>query len=82
MSRTRFPYFFLKYKLVLLFKISKITGGNQIFEYSKTHNLIGGGVCLDTEGVSGVVKLKNCERTARNQQWDYDVKVRKWKELF
>jgi hypothetical protein len=44
--------------------------------------LIGGGVCLDTEGVSGVVKLKNCERTARNQQWDYDVKVRKWKELF
>jgi hypothetical protein len=44
--------------------------------------LIGGGVCLDTEGVSGVVKLKNCERTARNQQWDYDVKVRNRKSYF
>jgi hypothetical protein len=33
---------------------------------------------LDTEGVSGVVKLKNCDRAARNQQWDYDIKVGKF----
>lgn len=50
-------------------------GGNQIFEYSKNHQLAAGNSCLDTNGVQGVVKLNNCSKRQRSQQWDYDNMV-------
>ena len=74
-------YFFVILCLLFHFHLTQVflsekAGGNQIFEYSKSHTLIGGGNCLDTNGVNGVVKLKACEKSARNQQWDYDIKVK------
>lgn len=47
-------------------------GGNQIFEYSKSHNLISAGLCLDTNGAHGVVKMNTCNKNSKNQKWDYD----------
>jgi hypothetical protein len=52
--------------------IFEIIGGNQIFEYSKSHNLIAGLLCLDTNGSPGVVKMNNCNKNLKSQQWDYD----------
>lgn len=48
------------------------TGGNQIFEYSKSHEIKAGGLCLDSNGADGVVKLSNCNSNSRSQKWDYD----------
>jgi polypeptide N-acetylgalactosaminyltransferase len=50
-------------------------GGNQIFEFSKSNNLITGLLCLDTMGAPGVVKMSNCNKGAKSQQWDYDNMV-------
>lgn len=50
-------------------------GGNQIFEYSKANQLVTGLLCLDTNGSVGVVKMNNCNRASRSQQWDYDNMV-------
>ena len=47
-------------------------GGNQIFEYSKTHQLATGALCLDTNGSPGVVKMNTCNKGSKSQQWDYD----------
>ena len=47
-------------------------GGNQIFEYSKSHSLISAGLCLDTNGAHGVVKMNTCNKSNKNQKWDYD----------
>lgn len=47
-------------------------GGNQVFEYSKNHNLVSGNLCLDSSGSHGPVKLSSCHHTSKNQQWDYD----------
>lgn len=49
-------------------------GKSQLFEYSKTNNLASGSKCLDSQGVNGVVKMNLCQREAKQQQWDYDVK--------
>ena len=51
-------------------------GGNQLFIYTKAHLLSMGTLCLDTNGSDGVVKLKNCNKSMRSQQWDYDNMVR------
>jgi hypothetical protein len=50
-------------------------GGNQIFEYSKTHNLVAGNICLDSVGSAGVVKMKTCNRNKKSQQWEFDHSV-------
>lgn len=47
-------------------------GGNQLIEYSKAHEIRSGSLCLDTNGLPGVVKLRNCQPNHRSQQWDYD----------
>jgi len=48
-------------------------GGNQLFEYSKNHEIRMGHLCLDTQGNPGSVKLKACSgNNNRAQQWDFD----------
>ncbi|RNA33882.1 polypeptide N-acetylgalactosaminyltransferase 13 isoform X1 [Brachionus plicatilis] len=47
-------------------------GGNQIFEYSKAHNLVSAGLCLDSAMSAKPVKLSNCQAGSKSQQWDYD----------
>lgn len=49
-------------------------GGNQLFEFSKHHNIITGTLCLDSTGGPGVVKLNTCKKDTLSQQWDYDEK--------
>lgn len=51
-------------------------GGNQVFEYSKQHQLAISNICLDTNGSPGSVKLTYCTPGVRSQQWDYDNHVR------
>jgi hypothetical protein len=31
-----------------------------------------GALCLDTNGVAGVVKMNSCNKGSRSQQWDFD----------
>jgi hypothetical protein len=53
-----------------------VSGGNQLFEYSKKHQIASGEICLDTKATVGVVKLADCSGVAeRSQQWDYDNQV-------
>jgi len=47
-------------------------GGNQLFEYSKLHQLRMGTLCLDTRASPGTVMMKPCVDNTRSQQWDYD----------
>lgn len=47
-------------------------GGNQLFEYSKKHQLRSGELCLDTKGTPGAVKLTLCKPEIHSQQWDYE----------
>ncbi len=47
-------------------------GGNQLFEYSKSHQIVMGTLCLDTKDAHGVVKLVKCKPDLRSQKWDYD----------
>jgi hypothetical protein len=51
------------------------SGGNQVFEYSKQHQIATSNICLDTNGVLGAVTLRYCLPGERSQQWDYDNKV-------
>lgn len=50
-------------------------GGNQLFQYSKTNNIKFGNLCLDTNGMPGVVKMNTCKKGTLSQQWDYDSEV-------
>lgn len=43
-----------------------------MFEYSKSHELKFGELCLDTNGSAGSVKFHKCRNNKRNQQWDYN----------
>ncbi|CAF1022393.1 unnamed protein product [Brachionus calyciflorus] len=47
-------------------------GGNQLIEYSSKQNLLAMGLCLDSQGIPGVVKLNNCKDESLSQIWDYD----------
>ncbi|CAF0907401.1 unnamed protein product, partial [Brachionus calyciflorus] len=47
-------------------------GGNQIYEYSKGHNLVSGKLCLDSSVSHKPVKFNNCNSGSKSQQWDYD----------
>ena len=50
-------------------------GGNQLFEFSKSHQIKVGTQCLDTKGNPGAVKIVDCNLNTRSQQWDYDNMV-------
>jgi polypeptide N-acetylgalactosaminyltransferase len=51
-------------------------GGNQVFEYSKQHQLAASNICLDSNGLLGSVGLRHCIPGSRSQQWDYDNEAR------
>lgn len=47
-------------------------GGNQLFEYSKSHQIRMGELCLDTSGSAGSIKFHKCRKNNRDQQFDYN----------
>jgi len=51
-------------------------GGNQLFEFSKKHELRMGVHCLATNGSPGTVKLELCKPNQKSMEWDYDNLVR------
>ncbi len=51
-------------------------GGNQLFEFSKNHELRMGINCLVTNGSPGTVKLDLCKPNKKSMEWDYDNLVR------
>jgi polypeptide N-acetylgalactosaminyltransferase len=50
-------------------------GGNQIFEYSKKHQLAQFDNCLNAADDFGPVKLQTCDSKQTSQLWDIENKV-------
>lgn len=51
-------------------------GGNQVFAYTKRHQIMSDDNCLDAAQPKGPVKLVRCHGMAGNQEWRYDNEVR------
>ena len=47
-------------------------GGNQVFAYTKTKQIMADDNCLDAAGADGPVKLVRCHGLGGNQAWVYD----------
>ena len=47
-------------------------GGNQLFAYTKTKQLIADDSCLDAASADGPVKLGKCHGLGGNQSWMFD----------
>lgn len=52
-------------------------GGNQVFAYSKRHQIMSDDNCLDAANPKGPVNLVRCHGMQGNQEWIYDDEVRK-----
>lgn len=51
-------------------------GGNQVFAYTKRHQVMSDDNCLDAAHPRGPVKLVRCHGMGGNQEWIYDNEVR------
>ena len=51
-------------------------GGNQVFSYTKRHQITADDNCLDAASVRGPVKLVRCHGMGGNQEWKYYNDVR------
>lgn len=51
-------------------------GGNQVFAYTKRHQIMSDDNCLDAAHPRGPVKLVRCHGMGGNQEWIYDNEVR------
>lgn len=51
-------------------------GGNQVFAYTKRHQIMSDDNCLDAAHPRGPVKLVRCHGMGGNQEWKYDTEVR------
>lgn len=51
-------------------------GGNQVFAYTKRHQIMSDDNCLDAAHPRGPVKLVRCHGMQGNQEWKYDEEVR------
>lgn len=50
-------------------------GGNQVFAYTKRHQIMSDDNCLDAAHPRGPVKLVRCHGMQGNQEWKYDEEV-------
>lgn len=50
-------------------------GGNQVFAYTKYHQVMSHDNCLDTKNSLGPVNLARCHGMLENQEWKYDDEV-------
>lgn len=51
-------------------------GGNQVFAYTKRHQIMSDDNCLDSASARGPVNLVRCHGMQGNQEWLYDTEVR------
>lgn len=51
-------------------------GGNQVFAYTKRHQIMSDDNCLDSASPRGPVNLVRCHGMLGNQEWKYDKEVR------
>lgn len=51
-------------------------GGNQVFAYTKRHQIMSDDNCLDAAHPRGPVNLVRCHGMGGNQEWIYDKEVR------
>lgn len=51
-------------------------GGNQVFAYTKRHQIMSDDNCLDAANPKGPVNLVRCHGMQGNQEWKYDNEVR------
>ena len=49
-------------------------GGNQVFAYTKTKQIMADDNCLDAAGADAPVKLVRCHGLEGNQAWVFDIK--------
>lgn len=50
-------------------------GGNQVFAYTKRHQVMSDDNCLDAANSRGPVNLVRCHGMMGNQEWKYDAEV-------
>lgn len=50
-------------------------GGNQVFAYTKRHQIMSDDNCLDAAHPRGPVNLVRCHGMGGNQEWKYDDEV-------
>lgn len=50
-------------------------GGNQVFAYTKRHQVMSDDNCLDAANSRGPVNLVRCHGMMGNQEWKYDTDV-------
>lgn len=50
-------------------------GGNQVFAYTKRHQVMSDDNCLDAANSRGPVNLVRCHGMMGNQEWKYDNDV-------
>lgn len=50
-------------------------GGNQVFAYTKRHQIMSDDNCLDAANSRGPVNLVRCHGMMGNQEWKYDSEV-------
>lgn len=50
-------------------------GGNQVFAYTKRHQVMSDDNCLDAANSRGPVNLVRCHGMMGNQEWKYDTAV-------
>lgn len=50
-------------------------GGNQVFAYTKRHQIMSDDNCLDAAHPRGPVNLVRCHGMGGNQEWKYDEEV-------
>lgn len=53
-------------------------GGNQVFAYTKRHQVMSDDNCLDAANSRGPVNLVRCHGMMGNQEWKYDSEVSGW----
>lgn len=57
-------------------------GGNQVFAYTKRHQVMSDDNCLDAAHPRGPVNLVRCHGMGGNQEWVYDEEVSNQKCFF
>lgn len=50
-------------------------GGNQVFAYTKRHQIMSDDNCLDASHAEGPINLIRCHGMGGNQEWTYDEDV-------
>lgn len=50
-------------------------GGNQVFAYTKRHQIMSDDNCLDASNPMGPVNMVRCHGMGGNQEWVYDEEV-------